>query len=182
MLASHLRNCYNQVSIAKNRVNSMRTIRWTVGRKLLAGFGVVAVLIAIMAGIGFITTMAIRERFNKVAEDTIIEVEALDKIQASALELQTERYAYVLFGAAEDLEETEETLQELDQAVEVHAAAGENGASAEEVSASTEEMTAQVEEVVASAEELSALAEELHSAVAQFRLDGPGRVEFHQQT
>jgi CHASE3 domain sensor protein len=169
----------------KKGSQSMRTIRWTVGRKLLLGFGVVALLIAIMAGIGFTATMAIRESFNKVAEDTVLELEALSKIQASALELQNETYAYVLFGAADDLEETEEALQELDEAIELYAAAGEGFDTDDEVGremghslqaaiadlkTGSAEMSAQVEEVVASAEELTALAEELRSATAQFRL------------
>lgn len=101
----------------------MKATGWTVGRKLLMGFAVVALLIAVMAGISFTSMVMIQESFEKVAEDTLVELKALGEIRALALELQGETYAYVLSGEKYDLEEVEEAAEKLDTIVESYTSA-----------------------------------------------------------
>ena len=101
----------------------MRAAGWTVKRKLFLSLAAVMLLFIAMAGIGFGATLAIQNHFDKVADDTLVELEALKEIQASALNLELETYSYVLFGQDRDLQELNEAVARLDEALESYAAA-----------------------------------------------------------
>ena len=99
--------------------------RWTVGRKLLLSLGMVSLLVVAVALVGVTTMVTVQKNFDKVIQDTIVELDVLTRVHALTHELLSEMYSYILFGQEHGLEEWEEVVTELDESIESFASIGE---------------------------------------------------------
>ncbi len=161
-MTKELESLETQVSMTEDNVpqDSLQTAGWTVGRKLLLSFGIQLLSLAVIVAIGIYVTITVQGSFDKVIQDTLIELKALGEIEALSLEYERELYEYFLHGEEGDLEQMATAAAQLRERVASYASVGQKVEKEEEHESEQKIADALQEEVTAfltSAERVVAL-------------------------
>jgi PAS domain S-box-containing protein len=100
-------------------------LRLTVGRRLNMTFVAILFFLVLIAVTSYVYFNLINDKFTKLADDTIEEIQILGDINVSSESFLSETREYLLFGEASTLEELKESAEELDQVLGTFATAGE---------------------------------------------------------
>lgn len=107
-------------------------LRLTVGHRLSLTFAAIFLSFVVLAVAGYVYVGLIESKFNKVADDTLEEIQIINDIYLSSERFLGETREYLLFGETSTLEEINESAEETTLALEKLQVTGEKIEAADE--------------------------------------------------